>query len=466
MAAVTATVVSAGAAAYSAKRQSDAAKDAANAQAEGGYLARRDAKEASRQARADIGAQGDFGIDVVRRGAQAAGRLLTNAEQDLEKSTNESFGIADRIQRAAYHEAGDRLQRQGTATYRTYDNAGNLIEDSAQAESDAYQVADGTLNRQYGRLGKQYDKANLNLRGGFADLNRTQGQVVDSLEPMAGRAQDFDREQADLLGMNGDVAYQNALSRVADPLQAEQERAILRNNAALGDVSGNVLSELAEQTRNRTEANINNRVNLLGGAKSQALSVLGQMNQARLDRSGQGLNNRREINAMEFGKVNDLGQIQRDQAAMGIENAQNQGRYNQTQANMMIDRDGRMSDMTRNQANMALQRGGTLANLALDRGAENRNIVSSTANNLANLTQASSDQVGRMFTNQGLALGNAAMNTGTQLSQLSQNIGNAQAGYHAFRAQQTPGLIQGINSGIAGYQAGRAWEDQRAQNKG
>ena len=116
---------------------------------------------------------------------------------------------------------------------------------------------------------------------GFTDTGFQGAQ--QTLNPLAAMAQPYLQEQQALLGMGGQDAYQQALSRVSDPLAAEQERAFLRNNAALGGVGGNALSALAEQTRARTEANIGNRLAQLGSASSPALNALQNISNLRLN---------------------------------------------------------------------------------------------------------------------------------------------------------------------------------------
>ena len=98
----------------------------------------------------------------------------------------------------------------------------------------------------------------------------------ETLNPLSQLAQTGVNEQFDLLGLGGQGAFDTALSRVSDPLVNEQERAFRRNAAAFGGVGGNVLSALAEQTRQRTEANIGNRLNQLAQASSPALNALQQ----------------------------------------------------------------------------------------------------------------------------------------------------------------------------------------------
>ena len=118
-------------------------------------------------------------------------------------------------------------------------------------------------------------------------IGQTYDQAGNLISPLAGQAQQFTDEQMALLGLSGPEAMQAAMSRVSDPLVAEQERAFLRNQAALGGgvgMSGNILSALAEQTRNRTQANIGTRLNQLQSASTPALNALQQLTQQTLGR--------------------------------------------------------------------------------------------------------------------------------------------------------------------------------------
>ena len=138
---------------------------------------------------------------------------------------------------------------------------------------------------------KSADKSSrLQAEGVQAGLDRTQEATEralpliqqgfegarETLNPLSQLAQTGVNEQFDLLGLSGQGAFNTALSRVSDPLVNEQERAFRRNSAAFGGVGGNVLSALAEQTRQRTEANIGNRLNQLAQASSPALNALQQ----------------------------------------------------------------------------------------------------------------------------------------------------------------------------------------------
>lgn len=162
------------------------------------------------------------------------------------------------------------------------------------------------------------------VQSGLQFTNQGYGQSMDTVSPLAALAQPYIDEQYNLLGMGGPQAYQQALGRVSDPLVAEQERALMRNSAALGGVGGNELAALADMTRSRTEANIGNRLSQLGAASSPALGALQQIANLRLN---QGLNmsdimrqsgsdlasmetNRRQALAnLEFGQGSQMAQL-------------------------------------------------------------------------------------------------------------------------------------------------------------
>ena len=81
-----------------------------------------------------------------------------------------------------------------------------------------------------------------------------------------------------------------------------------------------------------------------------------------------------------------------------------------------------------------------MATLGSQLGGQRADIIANTSGRAAQL------QSGR-----GTALGNATLGQGSQQAQLAQNLGNAQAGANAFRAQQTPALVQGMQAGLSAF---------------
>ncbi len=274
MAAITTGVVAAGAAAYSANRQSEAAKDAARAQSQGVEAARQDTMNATDRARIALG------YSVSQPPLAQAAPTTTTAPQTQISSSNSGrttplFGVRANRNRTA--ETPVVTQTQVTQPEVTQTQVSQP--QTSQPQTTPAQMGPMPTQQQVDPRGELL--TGIGTSAQFA--NQGFGQAENTLSPLAQLAQPFVDEQYDLLGLGGADAYNTALGRVADPLAAEQERAILRNNAALGGVGGNVLSQLAEQTRARTEANIGNRLAQLSSASSPALSAL--QNQANIQQN-------------------------------------------------------------------------------------------------------------------------------------------------------------------------------------
>jgi hypothetical protein len=117
-------------------------------------------------------------------------------------------------------------------------------------------------------------------------IGNTFDEAGNLISPLADYAMPFFEEQRALTGMAGEQAQQAALDRAANPLINAQNQAFLRNQAALGGtgLSGNLLSGLAEQTRQQTEGNISQRLAQLQSAGSPALTALQQLSQNVINR--------------------------------------------------------------------------------------------------------------------------------------------------------------------------------------
>ena len=211
---------------------------------------------------------------------------------------------------ASAAEDASRIQAGGV------ENAREDTLQGAQNARDALNGVSGTIDPRQEYL-SGVDNAMQFTGQGYAGAQ-------DTLNPLSQMAQPYLDEQANLLGINGGDAYQNSLSNIADPLAAQQEQAMMRNNSALGGVGGNVLSALADQTRNRTEANIGNRLSQLSSASSPALSALQQVSQLRLnqglnmadimrgsgsDLAGMETNRRQALANLELGQGSELAQL-------------------------------------------------------------------------------------------------------------------------------------------------------------
>lgn len=318
MAAVTAAVVVGAAAAYSADRQSSAAKDASKKEAEGVAAARQDTLEADQRAR-----------NIYNTGTFDAGLSSSPVVQQGSRPTGipSSTGSVSNFPRTAQQ---NQLQQQFHTQPggEVLPGANNQIPLAVNQPTTGGPLGAIPQSSQPG-FGDPRQNYLQGIQSGLAFTDQGFNRAEGTLSPIASLAQPYLNEQRNLLGLGGQDAYQQSLSRVADPLQAEQERALLRNNAQLGGVGGNILSSLADQTRARTEANIGDRLGQLASASSPSLSALQNIANFRLDRdlrmgditlgAGSDLsqmeqNRRQALVNFELGQGSDLAQLSQNMA--------------------------------------------------------------------------------------------------------------------------------------------------------
>lgn len=192
---------------------------------------------------------------------------------------------------AATYSARKKEQAARSASRTQAEGVANAQAETRRASEAALPIIERGFQqgRQDIRLGA--DRASGELRQGFGAgreaLQQGFGAGINTLQPIANRGLDPLNESFALLGLGGETSQAEALGRVSDPLQAEQERAFARNAAGLGAVGGNQLAELAELTRSRTEANIGNRLNQLSQAASPGLAALQQISQFQVNQGQQ-----------------------------------------------------------------------------------------------------------------------------------------------------------------------------------
>lgn len=272
MAAITTGVVLGGAALYGADRQASAAEDAAKRQASGVSLAQDEAIAATDRARL----------------------ALTGMANPVTRLTNNDIGSPNPRQAEILSEI-DSLRSQMTAPTRGrgpgFINDPNnsaissrILDLTNELQSISPEITAEQVNSQPVSFGDPAANVLTGLDLGARFTNQGFSQAENAINPLAQLAAPYLDEQHQLLGLGGNEAYQEAISRIADPLAEEEERAILRNNAQFGGVGGNVLSQLADRTRARTEANIGNRLSQLASASSPALAALQQISGMRLNR--------------------------------------------------------------------------------------------------------------------------------------------------------------------------------------
>tara|TARA_R110002012_G_scaffold29220_2_gene90545 strand:+ start:105 stop:1208 length:1104 start_codon:yes stop_codon:yes gene_type:complete len=262
---ITAGIIAGGAGllgAYESGQQRNAAERAGRRQAEGVEAAQRATIEGTNRARSAL--SGEV-VNPEIQNIQDRLELLQNPPQQFAEPTGGRPPLAGAASRTPIAESPE-------------DQALRLEEISAlQAELSGLQESQTPLPDP-----RQELLAGIAGQTGFTDQGfQTSGRT---LSPLASMAQPLLDEQQALLGFGGPEAREAAIGRVADPLQAEQERAFMRNNARFGGVGGNALSALAEQTRARTEANIGNRLSQIGAASAPSLSALQQISNLQLNR--------------------------------------------------------------------------------------------------------------------------------------------------------------------------------------
>ncbi len=301
MAAITSAVIVAAGAAYSADRQRSAANEASRRQAEGVREARQETIEATERARGALTgmAEPERQQIVQRQELDSERQELLDEISSLENRTPSQRGRAlhqRRIEEAqgrlaefdrnrAANESQARAESALTTGTDPAQQPTQEIDSPLSAINPDAQPVDGAVDPLSASQAPPDPRRELmsGILGQLAFTNQGFTGAQETLSPLAAMAAPYLQQQADILGLGGDAARQEAISQISDPLAAEQERAFLRNNAALGGVGGNALSQLAEQTRSRTEANIGNRLAQLSRAGSPSLNALQNISNLRLN---------------------------------------------------------------------------------------------------------------------------------------------------------------------------------------
>lgn len=94
-----------------------------------------------------------------------------------------------------------------------------------------------------------------------------------------------------------------------------------------------------------------------------------------------------------------------------------------------------------------------IAQLQASLGAARSGIQGGLAQALAGMSMDEARQLAQLQANQGTTSANTLIGQGSQQAQLAQNRGAALAGADVFRAQQTPALVQALQSGLGAYGA-------------
>lgn len=92
-----------------------------------------------------------------------------------------------------------------------------------------------------------------------------------------------------------------------------------------------------------------------------------------------------------------------------------------------------------------------IANLQAQLGQQRSGIRGGLTQGLAGLSLDEAAQLAQLQRDLGTSQANTLIQQGTQLAGLEQNRGAALAGGHAFQAQQTPPVLQGLQTGLQGF---------------
>lgn len=94
-----------------------------------------------------------------------------------------------------------------------------------------------------------------------------------------------------------------------------------------------------------------------------------------------------------------------------------------------------------------------IAQLQAQLGQQRSGIRGGLAQGLSGLSLDEAAQVAQLQRDLGTSQANTLIQQGTQLAGIEQNRGAALAGGHAFQAQQTPPILQGLQTGLGAYGA-------------
>jgi len=245
---------------------------------------------------------------------------------------------------------------------------------------------------------------------GLGAINQSIGQGVSGLEQFTGAGLQGQQLQAALAGLQGQGAFNQALTSnpATQFLQQQGEQAALRTASALGGLGGgNVRKELSRFNIGLAAQDLQNQFNRAGVLANQGLQAAGGIGQLRGQQAG-----------LASGLVGNLGRAGADiqtQAGQNLGNLGFQGGLFAAQSALGTGRD-LAAGRTRAGEQIAGQIGGTtssLANLINQQGAGLSDITGTGGSNLANLLSGA---------------GSSQAQSNEQLAQLLANVNQGSAG--------------------------------------
>jgi hypothetical protein len=337
------------------------------------------------------------------------------------------------------------------------DIAGGALAGQQSLNAGKQQAADMGMNindivqRQAGASNAQIANEAMKIYGIAGDplrqaqgegLTQSAGRFDQAVAPMAGYAQGgnaaFDLQSA-LSGAYGpqaqQLAYQNFSQSPGQQYLVDQsEKALLRNQAAIGGLGGgNVRQELQQNAIGLAAQDYGNQYNRLAGLSGMGQQAAGQIGQLRGAQAG-----------LESGLISGTGQALGTLAGNLGQNVLGQiGSTNQTGVNIagQLGRDvlGQVGQANLTGAGLQAQTGQNLGNVAQNMSMAGANAIGNTAGT-----------VGAQRYNAGTLL---AQNLGTQNTALAnlQNIqGSTLADLYGAYGGNIAGLLQQTGQGISG----------------
>jgi len=280
-------------------------------------------------------------------------------------------------------------------------------------------------------------RAQIPLQGAAAGIGAaTQtglGLIEQGIDPLTGFStggqQAFDLQSA-LLGAQGPEAQAAAFEQFQQSpgqqfLQEEQERATIRNAAAIGGLGGgNVRQELQRRALGRAEQAFDTRISQLGGLAGQGLQAAGQVGQLQAvgaDLAQRGAVAQGNVAALASGIESDLGiNLAQLEQSTGINVGQILENLGSGQAEVRDAAGVRL-------ANAIQTASGQLADLQAGQGAGIADIGAGQIANIGNLLIESGAFEAQLQQSLSTLLANLAVGEGTNQAQIASNVGNIEA---------------------------------------
>lgn len=268
---------------------------------------------------------------------------------------------------------------------------------------------------------------------GLGAINQSIGQGVSGLEQFTGAGLQGQQLQAALAGLQGQDAFNQALTSnpATQFLQQQGEQAALRTAGARGGLGGgNVMKELSRFNTGLASQDLQNQFNRAGALTGQGLQAAGGIGQLRGQQAG-----------LASGLVGNLGQAGANiqtQAGQQLGNLGFQGGLFAAQSALGTGRD-LAAGRTRAGEQIAGQIGGTtsaLSNLVNQQGGGVSDITGQAGGNLANLLSGA-----------GQAQAGSQQQLATLLANLSTQQGSTVADLPGIPgSQQQSGILGGLGA--------------------